>query len=425
MRFSKILFFILIVLHIYSCKKIDEIPPIIKIQSPQQSAQINGESINVIADVSDNENIETVTVALYELGKYSSPKVTTTFFVNEKSYQVDFQMNFEQVGLTGGQYVLEIQADDGNQFGYASVEIRLNIMAVQLKGIVVVEEDNNQSTIHQLSLNGLSNPLNNLAYKVSGVAIDSRNQDYIIAQKDNQIITSRSLIDNFQNWQLVNANQGGPYQYKSLKQIELLNYLMKYENQIEIIRVDGLRSGLINTFYRPQYLLKSKNKLYVIEKDDLSNYYLSLYHVNGAKITSINLPINAVEVVEKDDGNLYILGNKNGQGNIMQLNVDNLVLNPIKTFSFEIRSAIWVDHKLLFNGNDDVLYEYSLNLSAGISRINNIKAEELKLEPLENFVYYRTAPNGEIGRFDPISFSKQTLHNYPNRVVDFEFLYTK
>ena len=125
-RFIKIIIVVSCVF-ISSCSKDkDDVKPTIVVHSPSNMQQINGiDTVQILATISDNSNIEWVKVSLR-----NSNDIPVLSSITKKPNTTDYELNvmyfFDDIHLASGQYYFDISASDGENTTTKYVDILLN-----------------------------------------------------------------------------------------------------------------------------------------------------------------------------------------------------------------------------------------------------------------------------------------------------------
>jgi len=118
---------LLLLMILFSCSKDeDDTPPTIVIHAPTHLQQINGvDTIQVVAKITDDRNIESVSVSLRD--DNDIPVLSTvTESPNSTSYELKSSYFFDDIHLPSGEYDFAIKAFDGENINTKYVTIYLN-----------------------------------------------------------------------------------------------------------------------------------------------------------------------------------------------------------------------------------------------------------------------------------------------------------
>jgi hypothetical protein len=172
-------------------------------------------------------------------------------------------------------------------------------------------------------------------------------------------------------------------------------------------------------------ITKTSNRIYTIEQGVTNVYYLGVYTSTGAQINVVQLDFVPVGVEGKPSGDVYLLGNKNGEGKLKEYKSQVSVINEVQTFNYEVSSSAFCDGRLYFNSTAGNLYEFSIGFNNGIQRASGVFADLMKCHEPSNQIYYNHITQGELGIFDARANSKLTQRIYSNKVLGIEFLYSR
>ncbi len=148
---KRLLLLYVTVFFICSCSKdSDELKPTLVINSPTHLQEVNGvDTVQVIATVSDDKNIDFVSVSLRD--ENDIPVLSTiTKTPNTKDYELNVLYFFDDIHLPSGQYDMRISASDGENTTTKYVQILLNETPINRSGTFVISNTGSVSDIYFL-----------------------------------------------------------------------------------------------------------------------------------------------------------------------------------------------------------------------------------------------------------------------------------
>ncbi|PJA06311.1 MAG: hypothetical protein COX70_09685 [Flavobacteriales bacterium CG_4_10_14_0_2_um_filter_32_8] len=178
-RFIKIIIVVSCVF-ISSCSKDkDDVKPTIVVHSPSNMQQINGiDTVQILATISDNSNIEWVKVSLR-----NSNDIPVLSSITKKPNTTDYELNvmyfFDDIHLASGQYYFDISASDGENTTTKYVDILLNETPKTRNGIFVFSNIGSQTDISLLDNNFNSSYYSSLNGDYLDAAVNSYDQQLI------------------------------------------------------------------------------------------------------------------------------------------------------------------------------------------------------------------------------------------------------
>ncbi|MCO6499510.1 MAG: hypothetical protein J5I47_03915 [Vicingus serpentipes] len=143
--------FIVVGLIFFACSKEKENPqPVIDIEFPVQYQQINvGDSVRIKGKITDNQNIESVSVSLSD-GNGVPVLSTISMLPNVPEYHLDIFYLVNDVHLSSGTYYFEISVFDGENRVRESVPVIVNGVSKSREGFFVFSNVSEQTFIYRL-----------------------------------------------------------------------------------------------------------------------------------------------------------------------------------------------------------------------------------------------------------------------------------
>lgn len=416
------------VITMVSCKKEkDEIFPTVSIISPQSGQTISVDSSLIVqVSVSDNKNVESVVLRLYDNLNRQYVNGSKTVYVNKPS--ADLVIFYEvSESFISSSYNIELSVSDGENTKIESVEVRLNYSGYAYEGTVLASSNPNSTALFLYNTSGTVNAFAQKLVSCAGIAINKRSKDYIILQRLSPVISAYSIADNSLQWSRQLSQSGGSYQFSKLREINEVLYCLNFQNQIYKFDLNGNAQGIINTIHQPIDIQKIGNYLYTIEKrlNDQA-YYLGQYGITGALVSNRELNMSAVGLGKSGGNNVYILGNVNGKGRLMEYKFAAGAMNFITNFNYSISTCFSYSSKLYYNSTENGnLYEYSLNLTDGVIKSRNVYADNFYIDEGSNTCMYNHFQNGNAYTLDLTSFTGGQVSTFSNKVVGFSAYYKK
>lgn len=199
-----------------SCSKDqDDISPSILMSSPIEMQQImDGETVRIIGTITDDRNIERITVTLRD--KNNTPVLSTITKTlgqkNTERYALDASFIFSDLHMVSGEYDFNITVSDGENTTTKYIPISFKEAQKKREGIFVVGNGGNFSSIYLLD-----NGLNGSFYKAIngdfiGASVDANNQQLINVAKTTGSISATGLNNGGDVWSVpVAGNSPTPF----------------------------------------------------------------------------------------------------------------------------------------------------------------------------------------------------------------------
>lgn len=419
------------IVFICSCSKDkDVIPPTIVVYSPVYQQEIEGvDTIQVLATVSDDRNIEYVTVSLRN--ENDIPVLSTvTKAPNKKDYYLNVFYFFDNLHLPPGHYDLRISAFDGENMTTEYVKILFDGTPKSRTGTFIVSNTGGSSDIYYLD-----NFYNSTSYKIItgdyiGSAVNSYDQQLLHASSGSfpsANINAFNLNSGTDLWNIPIINSAPISYYHSFLYDNRTIYLGKEQGgvdgygangignynasvisgfQVEGILVhndilvteqkasmggviklipywiaSGIDVGINATF--PPYedvldlFTKSANDIVVISNDAISNGNLTYYNPSIGSLTTHPIGLGKIDDCLTVGIGIYLVVNS---GNVYKINTNSgfPFLTPVLYLSGVGANNIWYDDLTdeLFVSSGSVLNIYdfsSTTLKGTYNHIDPIK----------------------------------------------------
>lgn len=189
---------------VFSCSKDkDDENPIISISSPIALQQVTGgDVVNISGIITDNQNVERVTVTLRNA--INTPVLSTITKSPNKSgstsYELDVAYPFDDLQMASGQYDFQITVTDGENTTIKYVPILFKEFEKQREGILVIGNSGNFSSVFLLENNFSSSFYASINGDFIGASIDVYNQQLIHVAKSVGDISATGLLLKNELW---------------------------------------------------------------------------------------------------------------------------------------------------------------------------------------------------------------------------------
>ena len=206
--FKKIVFIGLVCLGFSCSKETDEQVPTIWVASPIDMQHIAvGDTVRVIAKITDNRVVESVSVTLVD--DNGIPLLSTiSEQPNVTEYDLDLFYAIDDIQISSGTYYFDVTAFDGVNRVYETVPVVINGIAQQREGIFIFDNVSNQTSIYRLDT-----VLNAILFKTLtgdflGGAVNHYHQQVVCAGNVSGKVTVMDIKTGAELWSLPLANGG-------------------------------------------------------------------------------------------------------------------------------------------------------------------------------------------------------------------------
>jgi hypothetical protein len=423
-------FFVILLL---ACKKEkDKQPPLIAITTPTENQIFTvNNSIHLTGTITDETALTAASVCL--LNDQGLP-VHVTLPIHPKSLQVTVDMNYELDNnhLESGWYQLQIFASDGIHDTYAVQRIYINGIPKELKKIFVTTALNTSQT-NLYAADTISNVLK--PYLVfSGDHLASAVNSYY-----QQFYHSGKYSGHFKGMKLDNnivvidvpavITPSVPY-FTGFLSTKDVCYISSYNKQIRGYDPSGAliyNANAADDFY-PQHLCLNDHYLIAEEQNKITaEKKLVCFYPTGTTLQSCNLDQQVMAFCEKDASNVFVFGNKSGQG-VIQLfdRVANNLVNPYPyaLAAGSILSAMRVDpDTYLIAHSNGTIYKYIYSTGSVTPYLTGYNAIQLVQDDVSSVLY--VVEKNKITTLDMNTLKPLRTFSSTEAIVALDLLYNK
>lgn len=411
-----------------SCKKEDEVYPVIILENPASQITISPtDTVLVEASITDNNTIEKVTVQLLTIN-FAPVSSALILQPNSSEYHLSVNYILQNPQLNSGTYLIAVTASDGKNTAYAYREVYLLALPQFRKAVFVLSKNNTGiininrvDTLHQLQ------SFLNLPSDYLGSSVDSKNQVLYVLGKTTGGLTfidanSAALINSIPP----NTPMGPPtFQYLHFK--DNLNFISFYDGNIRAYDQNGTQNfeAVQSGYARPNALLKTEDYVYV------ENFYLNAqqnkleqyFYPSGVANQIIFLDLDIVNLYEKSSDELFLFGDKNGQAVLEKYDRLNNSIQLIRTFgNYTIHDVFQYRNTQYYLATSAGLFRYDYDMNS-LSPMTSVACQGIKYDPLLNEFYL--SENSTVHVIDGASFTEKYTLNCPDSILNVLFLYDR
>ncbi len=430
MKFKTAIAYLFIIIFCISCKKSkDENAPVITIVKPYENQQFSvPDTITVEISVEDETTLTQVEITLTDENKV--PVLATTSIVPQnKKINITVPYSIDDISLTSGSYYIHVRASDGTNIHDSYRTIYLNEVPKELKYIYILTHENS-TTIHMLRKTPNESPqqLFDINGDFSSSSASSKFQQFYTCGKIFGDLNAYSVPGNTVAWFVpVVSDPPSPY-FNYINYFNNILYVSFYYGYIRGYKNDGsvaFAANSPNGSY-PIKLFADKNYLFAehLIQSGYSRIFGVYYLATGALKQWIDIDYNVVDIFEKDDDNIFIFANKNGQGIIRLYTIsENGTWEPHTLPAGKINSVSQVDENNYIIAIESGLYKYQYNNNSLTDYVPGSNVASVKYEPTTSEIY--TASGNELKIYDYNSHSFINTITFADSILDFQFIYNR
>lgn len=435
---NKILLYIITVgiVFLFSCSKDkDDQKPMITISSPLVLQKVTGgETINIIGKITDNQNVERITVTLRD--ENNTPILSTiTKSPNAEgstSYELNEFFSFDNLQMLSGQYDFKITATDGENTAVKFVSILFKEFEKQREGVFVVGNGGNFSSVYLLENNFSSSFYTSINGDFIGASIDLYNQQLINVAKSVGNISATDLLLKNELWSVpVIGSPPTPY-YTGFYYNDQTTYLGKRDGGLQGYDRYGnpnFSTGTNTGFFMESAFIHNETYFVMEEKPIVVNNSskISLSWVySGAHVQQSTINSDVKGMYSSTDNRIVLLAND------ASLNAEVIFYDIPSggiTSPFNISSLGKIDdclevsngvYLVAANGN---LRFVDINNYSTLVYLNGVIADKIWLDILENELY--VAYGSSLSIYDYSTKVLKGSYNYTEEIEEVLFWYNK
>jgi hypothetical protein len=413
----------------YSCKKKDQVNPVVKINSPLSGQHFTVEdTIAVSATISDDEEITSVHVRLLN-SAYASVGNDLIIPVSSNSYSLNVPYIIDNLFLETGNYLIAVIASDGHSETNAYVNIIVNELPKERKGIYLFSSSDS-SSFKISRLDSANNPVNliNVSGDYSGSAIYSSNHELFTLGKLTGALNAFNLDNNSLLWSKPVISPLAGYQdlffsndrvYVSYLDGNIRGYdkngALKYSVQQQGFFIPGIMykndQFLFAEIYYPSTSLKK-----------IGGFYL----VTGIASQEKTIDIDLKNMYSLDANRLLLFGNDltSGQGQIEIYNISGNGTNSLHSIpTGSLNDVVQVDNNHYFISHSDGIYLYDYSLNSLTPFTTGFSVYLLEYDDVNQQLF--ACSGNQVRVYDSVNGSFQFILTSVDTVLDVRILYNK
>lgn len=413
-----------------ACKKEDTEPPTVSITSPVRNSAYNVyDAFWVEADLSDNKELHSVTIRVYDANNQPATGAITKN-INGTSYHLKEHVQLDDIHLPSGTYRVEVQAKDKNNKKTSYVEISVTEVPRQLKRIIAFRNNGTTTSLDSVGTGQL-----NTFFTVSGdhthALVNSYWQQVYLQGSVNTALQCYTLSDLSLAWSVpVQPNGSQPY-YLALDHGDLseLTYSSNAYGYLRAYNRYGLASEIIQSPSGKHPYLSTETSGYVIaEHRDvtvLNNNLLSVhYKGSGTVLHSTPTNIKWSSMFIKDPNLVVLVGNDGAQGELRIYNyLTNVIYEPVNIPAGKVYDMVKIDDDNFVIAHQGGLLRYTYSNSSLVNITTGNACQCLAYDVLPGYVL---AGEGLFLKgYNPLSGAQVFSYAAPDSIKNVFFQFNK
>lgn len=407
-----------------SCKKEDDVSPVIMVEFPSDGANYQVlDTIRVGISVSDNERIETIRGWLTTLDGASASTVKT-IDPSGSEYSGVIELIITDKYLPSGEYIIKLMASDGMNEEYAFIEINLTAFPKERRSIITVSES---GIVERIDSSGNIIPVLGLSHDIGGLCVNNRDDQALVNGSIDGRISAINLDNNSIVWSKVHPDQppAPAFLAQTCDNAQLLisgyDHIIYGHNSFG----DLILNKMIGSSYRPEELTVNDGQL-LVEQVQTGTSNRFMFHYNRSSLAFQNqlaIPINVEAICGFDSERIMLFGNDAGQAKVLRYDYQaNSYWEPRMLESGALLDAVQGNGNHYFIAQSDGIYGYTFSPNFLSLIVPGVQATQLRFDQDRGVLL---AAVGSSIREYTISGNLLVTHLLSAEVASFDVHYTK
>jgi hypothetical protein len=375
---------VIYILFLNGCKKNeDATPPIIIAIAPNANSSYNTfDSIFVQATVTDEQNLEFVSV---ELLNEDFVSVISSFgrYVSGNQYNLFATLVIDNIHIESGKHYILVTAKDSKNTTRSYTEVHVSGLPYESKGYVAFLENN-----AQFSVKSYSQGSDTLLYQgvglLSGGIVDSYNQQFGILKGPDGPFEAFPLFPFIESWEIPIMQGGLTFCHsqadKNKIQIGFKNQLLSFysgENQLS-----GNVTSDLNYYPSFSFLNDEDIVVWQVALNGGVNR-IETFHESGALNQVTSYTHQVVQILRRAENKVYLVSNENGFAYCDIYNLENGVITSAELSGHYFYDACINNEGVVYLASNEMIFKYD-PITSLFSSYASIPAKQLEWDLVNN-----------------------------------------
>lgn len=377
-----------------SCKEDkDSLAPYISIQLPHENATFNVYGkIPVVANINDDEIVESVEVSLYSQSDNRKVGRTQAYHVGSKNFHLNVEYTISDTLIPSGSYYIRIHAYDGNNIGYSFRTINISALARRKLYTMVLASDPSTSSIYIVDDMNKYTKKHSFGFQYQLSAVSNLEKILYMVDGSSNTLNGFDLRTNSILWNKV---------YPSANSSPEINYLTSDHNNnaaislqtgyTERISAEGSLLGVYNTeigMHPLKHFITEELAFLETSSNNMNTHQLEVFYTTAAGRFDIkNIDFEVMGICVSDEKYMLFV-NKNGKAYLLEYSAQSKSITTIdELHNDSMEHVIQInDNEFVFSSSSSV-YKYRKSSGSTISFAAVLSTDALAFDPLENEIY--------------------------------------
>ncbi|MDR2979771.1 MAG: hypothetical protein LBV02_04960 [Bacteroidales bacterium] len=423
-RVSFNFFILLFSLLFTTCKKVDVIPPSIRIISPTASSVWEiGTHIPFQVEITDDKEVAYAKITLYNEDSWAVGS-TLSYSLSGTEYLLNDQFPLTGSKLKNGTHTLTVTAGDGHNEVYSSVTVKLTGEIVEKTELFVITESSSSVNIYAMDSNTQFHLRKTLTGDFLDARCDQEERALFVAPRSNGKLTALNMNGAVVDWEVSIQSSISANWFQGIELIGNELYVGNYGGETNVYNYSGSTTNVIfgTTGYMQQNFLSCDQRIFIHSsprnaglKDKITayNWLTTLLVENYARE-------RVQSMFRQDAQSLLLFSNTSSGFTISSFHWQYGNENVLKTVSGEqINEVIAIDANVFLVATEQSIYRYN-GIQNNLTKIINTGATCLFFETESRRLILGQDQNIYFYGYDNLEFI--TTVSVPNKVVKILYL---
>lgn len=375
--------FLLLLLSISSCRKVDEELPTINVTQPLNNSSYSFEQyINIQGTATDETKLKTIKAELFT-STMQSVGLTVEQQATSNSFDFSIGLLLDDRYLTTGQYILKISAIDrsGNEKSTFK-NINYSELPYSLEAIYVFNTSGTSAyQLHKVN-NTTTAYIRNFNGGFAGAAANLYHQQLIMAGNgsNGKLVAFDPLTEQI-SWE-INPLQtlGNYFKHVVYNAADKLTFVATDDIKVKGYNKTGSVQSIISPTGSliPYHIYIQNGYVFLGLKQALTSQFSSYYQSTNTLFQSMSITGEVASVIKKNDDELYVFVN-NGSNSSMQIYTiaNGTVWTPIAMPTGNVNAAVHHTTNEIFIAHTTGILRYSYNNNSLVTWVSGVNASKL------------------------------------------------
>jgi len=377
-----------------SCKKKDEQPPSININSPLSGQTFSAlDTILVTGNVADNEEVTSVSINL--LNEDQIPVCDdVSYKVNTNKYSIYSKFVINNIYLESGTYYLQIVANDKENTARSHLSLYVASIPKERLGLFVVSNNSEANyDVHYIDNDGDEEMFVNVSSSFQDSEVNNYSQQLSVLSNEG-FVSVYDVVYNEVVWEISGiSNVLHPYIGRTAI---IENYLwIGYGNgSLKAFDEEGnvrKSASMTDINYQPSVFIKHENYLIVESRpnNNNKNRIEKIGYVSGVALSYREIDMDISKIFSVDEEKVIMWGNEDNVVSACTLSVVYDIIYSVGNNlpQEELKSVIQIDQNTYLLGIGNSVYSFNLISGNASVYLDGVTPDQLYFDEMNSQVF--------------------------------------